>query len=116
MFSLSLKTKDLSKSYSNGFIRKKTNEVFSKISFEIPAEGTIGLMGPSGSGKSTFGRIIAGLEMPTSGQVLYKGRDIRTLKTGDFREFRQKVQMMFQDPAGILNPKKTIEKSVTEVL
>jgi peptide/nickel transport system ATP-binding protein len=84
------------------------------VSFELLEGETLGLVGESGSGKSTLGRILVKLEAPTSGEVLFDGRDVVSLRGKELIEFRKKVQMVFQDPRGSLNPRMTVEKILTE--
>ena len=67
------------------------------------------MMGVSGSGKTTLGMMLAGLERPSSGRVLFAGKDIWRLRGREFLAFRRQVQMVFQDPEGSLNPRKSIE-------
>ena len=73
-------------------------------------------MGPSGEGKSTLGRVIAGLEKPTEGTVYYNGSPLSEMKKTEHAAFRRSVQIMFQDPTDAFNPRKKIERSVSEVL
>jgi len=108
--------KDLGKIYESGLIFKKRNLLFQDISLEIEEGRTLGLMGPSGIGKTTLGMIMAGMERPTSGHVCYQGKDIEDLKGKELVAFRRQVQMVFQDPQGSLNPRKSIERSIHEVL
>ncbi|MFC7401614.1 ATP-binding cassette domain-containing protein [Citricoccus sp. GCM10030269] len=75
------------------------------ISFSIKRGETFGLIGESGSGKSTTGRIILGLEEPTSGQVIIDGTDTATLSKEEFRRLRQRVQVVFQDSGSAFNPR-----------
>ena len=75
------------------------------VSFRIPAAPTVvSLVGESGSGKSTIARIILGLLQPTSGRVLYQGRDIASRDRRWNRHFRSEVQAVFQDPYSVYNP------------
>jgi peptide/nickel transport system ATP-binding protein len=67
-------------------------------------------------GKTTLGKIMAGIEKATSGEILFQGKSIHEMKKQEFSRFRRKVQMLFQDPEGSLNPKKTIQKSLDEIL
>lgn len=62
------------------------------------------IAGESGSGKSTVARLILGFEKPTTGQVLYRGKDLQTISRSERRQFRQEVQAIFQDPFGVYNP------------
>jgi ABC-type glutathione transport system ATPase component len=61
------------------------------------------VVGESGSGKTTMARLMLGLETPTGGQVLYRGRDLRRLSGATWREYRREVQAIFQDPFGVYN-------------
>lgn len=78
------------------------------VSLGVGEGDTLALVGESGSGKTTTGRILAGLEAPTSGEVRYRGRVLPTLTGGAWREFRHGVQMVFQDSQASLNPRKTV--------
>ncbi|NLK75152.1 MAG: ABC transporter ATP-binding protein [Clostridiales bacterium] len=84
------------------------------VSFSIKKGETFGLVGESGSGKTTVGRTIMGLYTPTSGKVLLNGVDIHSLKGKGKKEFRRKVQMIFQDPYGSLDPRMTVEDIIGE--
>jgi len=111
-----LKGLGIGKVFSRGHFRRSVRVVLDDATLELEEGKTLGLLGPSGSGKTTLARIIAGLEMPTTGQVLYRGRDIRDLKGRDYAVFRHKVQMIFQDAEGSLNPRKSVRRSLDEVL
>ncbi|MFO7168046.1 MAG: ABC transporter ATP-binding protein [Chloroflexota bacterium] len=82
------------------------------VNLAIGEGETICLVGESGCGKTTTGKIAAGLRRPTSGQVLFRGRDIWTLKGKDWQEYRSAVQMIHQDPYASLNP----AHSVSDIL
>lgn len=111
-----LKAEDLGRVYESGLIFKKRYIALQGISLEMEAGKTLGLMGVSGSGKTTLGRILAGLERPSSGMVFFAGKDLRSMSGREFVAFRRAVQMVFQDPEGSLNPRKSIERSLHEVL
>ena len=77
---------------------------------------TYGLVGESGCGKSTLGRAILRLEEPTDGTVLFDGEDVRRLKPEPLRLMRRRMQMVFQDPLSSLDPRQSVESSLTEPL
>ena len=84
------------------------------ISFDIYRGQTLGLVGESGCGKTTAGRSIVRLIEPTSGQVIFDGEDMAALPKDALRTARKRVQVIFQDPFGSLNPRWTIEAILTE--
>ena len=86
------------------------------VSFDIYRGETVGLVGESGCGKSTAGRCLIRLYEPTSGQVLYDGKDISKLSKAEQKEFCHKVQMIFQNPYASLNPRMTVKEIVGEGL
>ena len=77
---------------------------------------TLGVVGESGCGKSTFMRMAVSLEEPTEGEILYRGEDVSHLKGEALRQHRQKIQMVFQDPAAAFNPKMRIMDIICEPL
>lgn len=77
---------------------------------------TLGLVGESGCGKSTFMRFLVSLDMPSEGQILYRGKDITKLKGEELRRNRQNIQMVFQDPSASFNPKMKIRDILCEPL
>jgi len=86
------------------------------VSFEVPRGGTLGIVGESGSGKSTTARIAAKLIDPTAGTLEFDGADVTNAGGRELAEFRQNVQVVFQDPFSSLNPKHTVEKIVAAPL
>ena len=77
---------------------------------------TLGLVGESRCGKSTFMRFLVSLDMPSEGQILYRGKDITKLKGEELRRNRQNIQMVFQDPSASFNPKMKIREILCEPL
>ena len=84
------------------------------VSFDIYRGQTLGLVGESGCGKTTTGRAIMRLIDPTDGTVEFNGIDITTMPQRNLRSLRKKFQIIFQDPYGSLNPRKTVEKAIME--
>ncbi|WP_125714343.1 ABC transporter ATP-binding protein [Companilactobacillus kedongensis] len=98
----------------------KPNEVkaVDDVSFDIYKGETFGLVGESGSGKSTTGRSIIRLYDPTSGQILFNGKDISKIKSHgpQMKKFRREMQMIFQDPYASLNPRMKVKDIIAEGL
>jgi peptide/nickel transport system ATP-binding protein len=86
------------------------------VSLQIPRGQTVAIVGESGSGKTTTARMLLKVVEPTSGSITFEGQDVATLKGAALRDFRQKVQPIFQDPYSSLNPMFTIERIVQEPL
>lgn len=116
MPSVSLEIKNVSKVFRTGILRPCRRTILENISFEVRAGQTFGIMGGSGIGKTTLGLIISGLDEPTTGEVRFEGQNIFRMQKEEYAVFRRKVQMVFQNPEGSLNPRKTIGKSLEEVL
>lgn len=85
-------------------------------SFTIPRGQTVAVVGESGSGKSTTARLLLKLEEPTSGDIIFDGAQINHLSTGQLKDFRKRVQPVFQNPYGSLDMRYTVRESVEEPL
>ncbi|WP_295772544.1 ABC transporter ATP-binding protein [uncultured Mucilaginibacter sp.] len=94
--------------------KKEYIKAVNNVTFDVYPGETLGLVGESGSGKTTLGRSILRLIEPTSGQVNYKGTDIRMLSADALRKMRRQIQIIFQDPYSSLNPRQTIGQILTE--
>ncbi|MFN0073121.1 MAG: ABC transporter ATP-binding protein [Chloroflexota bacterium] len=86
------------------------------VNFIVSPGQVVGLVGESGCGKTTLGRMLVRLEDPTEGEILFDGRDLARLQGKPLKEFRQRIQMIFQDPYSSLDPRMRIRESVAEPL
>lgn len=84
------------------------------VSFKLYEGETLGLVGESGCGKSTLGNVILQLDSATSGQVLYRGKDLTQLSKSELRKLRKEVQLIFQDPFSSLNPRISVGNAIME--
>jgi len=116
-----LEVKDLQKWFPvrKGLLIERTVDYVKAVdgvSFEIPEGQTLGLVGESGSGKSTTGYCVLQLLKPTGGSVRFMGKELTTMGSGDLREMRREMQIVFQDPYSSLNPRMTVGGIVAEPL
>jgi len=115
-----LEVRDLVKHFSVGGGmfggRAGTVRAVDGVSFALRRGETLGLVGESGCGKTTTGRCILQLERPTSGQVIFEGRDLGKLSDTDLRPMRRRMQVIFQDPYASLNPRMTVAPILAEPL
>src|SRR5215212_4644347 len=86
------------------------------VSFAIAPGETLGLVGESGSGKTTVGRALLGLNRPSAGILRLDGQDIAALQQSERAALPRRIQMVFQDPYGSLNPRFSVERTLAEVL
>src|SRR6266571_3243871 len=116
-----LEIRNLTKVFPHGespFGGKPRGEVraVDDVSLDIHAGETLGLVGESGSGKSTLGRLILRLIEPTSGNVMFEGRDLLSAGRGEMRRLRRDLQIIFQDPFASLDPRYRVEDVIAEPL
>lgn len=108
-----LQVRDLTKWFQS---RGTTVRAVNGLSFEVHAGETVSLVGESGCGKSTTARCIVRLIDPTSGAILFRGRDITKPSRRAFRPVRRDIQMVFQDPHASLNPSLSVRQTLREPL
>ncbi|HWT63745.1 MAG TPA: ABC transporter ATP-binding protein, partial [Ochrobactrum sp.] len=111
-----IRVRDLGMTYRSGgiFSTKPGVHASREVNFELQPGRTLGIVGESGSGKTTVARSIMRLIEPTEGEIVVDGRDIAHLGKREMKPFRKKLQVVFQDPFRSLNPRWTIEQSLTE--
>ncbi|PWK61948.1 ABC transporter ATP-binding protein [Aminobacter sp. AP02] len=86
------------------------------VSFDVKRGSTVGLVGESGSGKTTAGRSVLRLVEPTGGKAMFDGVDLFALSPREMRAYRQRLQIVFQDPFSSLNPRMRISAIISEAL
>jgi len=114
-----LQIKNLKTYFPSGntwFGKQQYIKAVNDVSFDINRNEIIGLVGESGSGKTTLGRSILRLVKTHSGEIIFNGKNILTMKNMELRNMRKKMQLIFQDPYGSLNPRMQIKKIIAEPL
>ena len=114
-----LEVKDLNCRFEierNLFTKNKYLHVLKNINFNLKKGSTLGIVGESGCGKSTLCRTILSLNNKETGNIKWFSKDIDQFSNKEFKNFRQKVQIIFQDPYGSLNPRMTIGNIISEPL
>jgi len=111
-----VEVKDLKKYFdiNTGMFSSRPLKAVDGVSFTINRGETLGLVGESGCGKTTVGRTLLHLYTPTSGEIIYDGKIIKS--KADIHEFRKKATMVFQDPYSSLNPRMTVSDIIAEPL
>lgn len=104
--------------YAGNIIKRKIGDIkaVESVSFKVKKGTTMGLVGESGSGKTTTGSAILQLEKATSGHIYFEGREVIGLKKKQIRTLRSKMQMIFQDPYGSLDPRMKVRDIIGEPL
>lgn len=111
--------KDLEKTYtiSRGLFKDpQVIKAVNKINFKVFHGETYSIVGESGCGKSTTAKMLLNIEEPTEGKIFFRGKDISTFNAQEWKEYRKKVQIIFQDPYSSLNPRWTVGKIIAEPL
>ncbi|MET4621478.1 ABC-type glutathione transport system ATPase component [Arthrobacter sp. 2762] len=111
-----LRVEKLNKSYAKGIGKRHKTQILHDVSFELLRGQTLGLVGESGSGKSTTAACVMGLTDADSGLIEFDGVDLTTLSKPGMRKMRRRIQMVFQDPNGSLDPRFTVGDLVEEPL
>lgn len=108
-----LQIRNLSKRFETA---RGTVHAVNDVSFDIPRGSITGLVGESGSGKTTLGRSLLRLIEPSEGQTIFNGTDLNTLDKAGLRAARQRIQIIFQDPASSINPRLRVRDVIAEGL
>lgn len=112
-----IEVRNLSKHYSASRLWQmagsKVTKAVEDVSFSIEEGSVFGLVGESGCGKSTLGRLVLRLIEPTAGDVLFEGRNVTRFSKNELQAYRRQAQIIFQNPYAALNPRRTIEESLS---
>jgi oligopeptide/dipeptide ABC transporter ATP-binding protein len=112
-----LKVENISKTYSSSgglFGASKSARVVTDVSFSLQRGDVFALVGESGSGKTTIGRMLLRLIEPDAGNIAFDGIDVRALEPAALRRLRRRIQIIFQDPFGSLDPRVRIGAAIAE--
>ena len=111
-----LEAKGISKDFMvrNGIFRKRPFRAVNDVSFRLPKGKTLGLVGESGSGKSTLGLTLMRLHTATAGEVWLDGKNLLAMTNEEFKPFRRRIQIVFQNPYASLNPRFHVGKILIE--
>ena len=101
---------------NEGFLgrNKKSLKAVNNVNFSIYSGETLGIVGESGCGKSTLGNLIMNMLKPTEGEVLFEGQSIHKMNAKEQKNYKQSVQMIFQDPFSSLNPRMRVRDIIAE--
>ncbi len=108
-----LEARGLGKTYGAG---PRAVPAVDGVDFVVPRGSTFSLVGESGSGKSTTARMVARIIDPDAGSVLLDGRDITSLRGGEMRQLRRRIQVVYQNPFGSLDPRMSVARLIAEPL
>lgn len=112
-----LEVKNLKKWFATNettFGKKEVVKAIDDISFSIKKRETLSLVGESGCGKTTTGKVILKILEPTSGSILFEGKDITKLSRKEMMRYRRKMMIIYQDPFGSLDPRMTVKNTIAE--
>ncbi len=96
--------------------RPRFKRALDRVSVQLWPGEIVGVVGRSGAGKTTLAKVLMGLDSPEEGSVLYDGRPLRQLSTAEIRQMRRSVQAVFQDPHSSLDPRQSVEGTLSEPL
>jgi len=111
-----LRLENVSRTFSHGVFRPQVNRAVDNVSFSLERGKTFGLVGGSGCGKTTLARMIAGLLPPSSGQILFEGRNTAGFDRAQRKQYHRRLQVIFQNPEAALDPSMRIRDSLLEAL
>lgn len=112
MENVALYVKNVSKRFEKGIIRKTLVKAVDEVDFQINENEVFGLVGESGSGKTTLLKMIFALIEPTFGRITFQGEEVASENKKYMKLFRQKAQIVFQDPYASLNPRKSVKQTL----